>query len=158
MVEITTLTGAELDGVRTLQHGGLYLLQSQGDLTRYRLGETKNHSKRKGNHGSSAPKSRWKKAPNWTEVYRPWKLLWAAVIPDATHLSLKMCEHHLHAVFARSFEFVDESGFEAPAGAGDQLIDIAQAELSVLVEINRLQRRPKFDKEAHYRAQWREQE
>jgi len=61
---------------------------------------------------------------------------------------------HLHAVFAQLYDFVDESGFEAPSDGTASLIDIANGQVPVLEEITRRQRRPKFDKEAHFRATW----
>ncbi|WHU03671.1 hypothetical protein [Sphingomonas sp. NIBR02145] len=154
MSTVILVEQAQLSAIKNIKTAGLYLLQSQADLSLYRLGETKNLSSRAGSHGSSAPRSAWKKAPNWTEIYRPWRLLWAASIPEATHLSLKMCEHHLHAVFARRYEFVDDSGFEAHPEDGPDLVKIANSEFVALEEIALRQRRQKFDKEAHYRAQW----
>lgn len=50
-------------------------------------------------------------------MFRPWHYIWVATISGATHLTLKMSEHHLLAAFASVYEFVDDSGLEAPAGA-----------------------------------------
>jgi predicted GIY-YIG superfamily endonuclease len=148
-VSIVCLSGPGLLELSAAPAGGVYLLQSQTDLSLYRIGESKNLLTRARTHAVGRAQSR-SKAPNWTEVFRPWNYVWVAAIPSATHIGLKMCEHHLFSVFAQRFVFVDDSGFEAHPDAQEALATIASAELETLQAIATLQHRPKFDKNAHW--------
>lgn len=150
MDDIIALSPRELAELSAFQTSGLYLLQSVTTPTLFRLGETRNLSARSGTHGRKAPKSAWKKAPNWTEVHRPWQFVWALSLPMATELSLKMCEHHLYAAYAQLYDFVDVSGFEAPAEAVPRLREIADLQRAAFSAINARQRRERFDKKAHF--------
>jgi hypothetical protein len=152
--EIEVVSGAPIGQLPRHFRGGIYILQSATDLRYYRIGESKNLLGRQGTHGGSPPKTKWAKAPNWTEVFRPWQFLWVASIPTATHLALKMCEHQLHAAFAHEYEFVDESGFEASPDHASKLIEFANGQLQAFRRICERQRCEKFDKEAYWRSTW----
>jgi hypothetical protein len=156
-IEILT----EFSRLEQLPRTGVYLLKSgceelarDGAKALFRIGESKNLVRRKGTHGGSAPKTKWKKPANWTEVYRPWHYIWVATIPGASHLALKMCEHHLFSTFAPVYNFVDESGFEASADSAPEVIRLATAQVPVLRRIVSVQQRGKFDKEAYHRLKW----
>ncbi|HEX8555447.1 MAG TPA: hypothetical protein VF695_12125 [Sphingomonas sp.] len=147
-MDMILLNRRDLAHLSAYQSGGLYLLQSVTKTTLFRLGETRNLSSRKGSHESGSPKRKCKEAPDWTQVHRPWEFIWALSLPHATELARRMCAHHLYSAYVRHYQFVDRSGFEAPAESVSRLVEIAEQQLPVFAEINDRQRHDGVDKDA----------
>ena len=135
MIDIQTITKSDLGRLTAFHSGGIYMSQSITNPRLYRIGETLSLSSRQTTHRKKAEQVKEGKSLNWTVQNRPWNFIWALSIPEASRLSLLMCEHHLYSAIAREFKFVSKSGFEAIELRQQRLLEIAGNSIPAMIEI-----------------------
>ena len=134
MRQIQEFIGEELSRIATDIRYGLYLVRCVREPDIYRLGASGfkgGLAARLRHHRGGPPRDR-KNPPNWTELMRPFRPVWAVHLADASDGSTKRCERYLQAKFSTRFKFVDESGFTAAGIPEDEIVEFARAQLEEL--------------------------
>lgn len=136
---------------------GIYIVQSRTNPELFRIGASGLKAPvwtRLNCHGGGPPRER-KNPPNWTELNRPWQIVWVAHLESATETGVLSAEHYLCGHFAQRYPFVSESGFKADPSDGPAIADTAEATISNIIDIIRVQTEPLFKKESKTGDRWR---
>ena len=136
---------------------GIYVVQSCTDPRLFRIGASGLKAPiwmRLDCHKGGPPKER-KNPPNWTELNRPWQIVWLAHLQSATEAGVLSAEHYLCGYFAQRYPFVSESGFRAEGAEATAIGDLAEETVPVIENIIRVQIEPLFKKEPKTGDRWR---
>ncbi|MFL6759456.1 hypothetical protein [Sphingomonas sp.] len=147
---IQTYAGDALQHLDRSVPTAVYLVQSRTEPRYFRIGETMNIVGRKHAHGGKAASAHWKRPPNWTQTFRVWDFRWVALVEGASRVALRMCESCLIGEFAKHYQFVDPSGFEADPIGLPRIVRLAESAVPVLADIAALQTGEFFDKNAYW--------
>ena len=128
VAQIITHTPSTWNFVKPETRFGVYVVQSEKNLSLYRVGSVGINSEktrlisRLKLHASKASQG------NWTVENRPWKLIWAAEIQSADDIAFGVLalEYALFAEFAKHFKVVKTSGFHATERENEIMQVIAQ--------------------------------
>lgn len=134
---------------------GVYIVQSETNPDLFRVGASGMRApiwRRLNTHKGGPPRDR-KNPPNWTELNRPWKLLWVAQLVT-TEAGVLCAEHYLHGVLAAHYPFVSESGFRAGVGQAQEVVRVAEESCEQLGAIVRVQTGALFKKEPKTGDRW----
>ena len=122
------------------QRAVIYICRN-ADGTLLRFGETTDLLARRNTHKGNAAHEGWKKPPNWTETFRPWRMVWACMIPGGDKPCRRKCEDLLSGVLAASFKACDPSGFSVEIGEWEDI------EMLATTTVPKWRRSPKFKRD-----------
>lgn len=134
---------------------GVYIVQSETSPYLFRVGASGMRAPiwtRLNTHKGGPARDR-KNPPNWTELNRPWKLLWVAQLVT-TETGVLCDEHYLQGLLAAQYPFVSESGFRAGAGQAREVVRIAEGSCEKLRAIVQVQTEALFKKEPKTAERW----